>query len=161
MQTVEKDVPCIYYYTRKRGNHFYQYFMQFYIILMHKFVVSRSFKIRFCSDLSDYRRFELLTLRTIDPSDYWTFRLMSWHAFLHSASWVKMRGDCSFCWYWWNCWPSLFKLSIHKFLFCIFHTSIMFMSSPNIRPYKITVPQICATISIQPYLPLILNISSL
>ena len=23
---------------------------------------------------------------------------------------------CSFCWYWWNCWPSLFKLSFHKTL---------------------------------------------
>jgi hypothetical protein len=21
-----------------------------------------------------------------------------------------MRGDCSFCWYWWNCWPSLLQL---------------------------------------------------
>jgi hypothetical protein len=27
-----------------------------------------------------------------------------------------VRGDCSFCWYWWNCWPSLFCLS---FLFII------------------------------------------
>jgi hypothetical protein len=25
------------------------------------------------------------------------------------VQWVKMRGDCSFCWYWWNCWLSLFK----------------------------------------------------
>jgi hypothetical protein len=25
-----------------------------------------------------------------------------------------MWGDCSFCWYWWNCWPSLFKLSFHN-----------------------------------------------
>ena len=58
----------MYYYTRKRGNHFYQCFVQFYIILIHKFVVSRSFKIRFCSDL-----FGLSTLRTIDPSDCWPF----------------------------------------------------------------------------------------
>jgi hypothetical protein len=43
---------------------FYQCFMQFYIILIHKFVVSRSFKIRFCLDISDYRPFGLLTLRT-------------------------------------------------------------------------------------------------
>jgi len=20
---------------------------------------------------------------------------------------LNMRGDCSFCWYWWDCWPSL------------------------------------------------------
>jgi len=23
---------------------------------------------------------------------------------------VKMRGECLFCWYLWNFWPSLFKL---------------------------------------------------
>jgi len=28
--------------------------------------------------------------------------------------WVEVRGDCSFYWYWWNCWPSLFKLSFHN-----------------------------------------------
>ena len=22
------------------------------------------------------------------------------------VQWVKVRGNCSFCWYWWNCWPS-------------------------------------------------------
>ena len=26
----------------------------------------------------------------------------------------SMNIACSFCWYWWNCWPLLFKLSIHK-----------------------------------------------
>ena len=26
----------------------------------------------------------------------------------------QVRGDCLFCWYWWNCWPSLFKLSFHN-----------------------------------------------
>jgi len=29
---------------------------------------------------------------------------------------VEIRDDCSFCWCWWNCWPSLFKLSFHKVL---------------------------------------------
>ena len=28
------------------------------------------------------------------------------------VQWVKLRG--SFCWYWWNYWPSLFKLSLHN-----------------------------------------------
>jgi hypothetical protein len=28
--------------------------------------------------------------------------------------WVKVRGGCCFCWYWWNCWPSLFKLLFHQ-----------------------------------------------
>jgi hypothetical protein len=27
--------------------------------------------------------------------------------------WFEVRGDSSFCWYWWNCWPLLFKLSFH------------------------------------------------
>jgi hypothetical protein len=27
---------------------------------------------------------------------------------------VKVRGDCSFYWYRWNCWLSLFKRSFHK-----------------------------------------------
>jgi hypothetical protein len=39
-------------------------------------------------------------------------RHMSW-SFLCSVSTVKMRGDCSFCWYWWNWWPSLLKISFH------------------------------------------------
>jgi hypothetical protein len=30
--------------------------------------------------------------------------------------WFVMRDDWSFYWYWWNCWPSLFKLSLHKLL---------------------------------------------
>jgi hypothetical protein len=29
---------------------------------------------------------------------------------------VKMRGNCSFCWYWCNYWPSVFILSFHKYL---------------------------------------------
>ena len=36
--------------------------------------------------------------------------------FLCSGSSVKMRGDCSFCWYWWNWWTSLLKLSFHNIL---------------------------------------------
>ena len=31
--------------------------------------------------------------------------------FLVCFQWVKMRGDCLLCWYWWNWWPLLFKLS--------------------------------------------------
>jgi len=34
---------------------------------------------------------------------------------LFCAKWVELGGDCLFCWYWWNCWPSLFKLSFHNF----------------------------------------------
>jgi hypothetical protein len=39
-------------------------------------------------------------------------RLMSFSSFC--VQWVKVKGDCSLCWYWWNCWPSLFKLTFHN-----------------------------------------------
>jgi hypothetical protein len=29
------------------------------------------------------------------------------------VKWIEARGDCSSCWYWLNCWPSLFKLPFH------------------------------------------------
>jgi hypothetical protein len=40
--------------------------------------------------------------------------------FLCSVTSVKMRGDSSFCWYmyWWNWWPSLFKLYFHNHNHC-------------------------------------------
>jgi len=25
---------------------------------------------------------------------------------LMAPQWFEVWGDCSFCWYWWNCWPS-------------------------------------------------------
>ena len=37
---------------------------------------------------------------------------VSWSFVL--VQWVKVRNDRSFCWYWWNCWPSLFILSFHS-----------------------------------------------
>jgi hypothetical protein len=30
---------------------------------------------------------------------------------LFCVQWVTVRADCLFCWYWWNCLSSLFKLS--------------------------------------------------
>jgi hypothetical protein len=33
---------------------------------------------------------------------------------LFCVQWVKVRGDCSFCWYWWSCWLSLNKLYFHQ-----------------------------------------------
>jgi hypothetical protein len=26
--------------------------------------------------------------------------------------WVKVRSDCLFCWYWWNCWPSFHNTNV-------------------------------------------------
>jgi hypothetical protein len=31
------------------------------------------------------------------------------------VQWIKMRGDCSFYWYQWNWWPSLFKRFFPKY----------------------------------------------
>jgi hypothetical protein len=36
---------------------------------------------------------------------------MSWS---FCVQWVGVKDDCLFCWYWWNCWPSLFKLYFYK-----------------------------------------------
>jgi hypothetical protein len=37
---------------------------------------------------------------------------------------VEASGDFSFCWYWWNCLPSLFKLSFHNNVSALFSKSI-------------------------------------
>ena len=44
--------------------------------------------------------------------------------FLCSVSSVKIRGDWLFCWYWWNSWQLLFKLSFHIKKVAIFVISI-------------------------------------
>ena len=31
------------------------------------------------------------------------------------VQWFEVIVDCLFCWYWWNSWQSLFKLSFHNF----------------------------------------------
>ena len=40
------------------------------------------------------------------------------------VQWFEVRGESSFCCYWWNCWPSLIKLSFHNAInfgtFCSF-----------------------------------------
>jgi hypothetical protein len=38
--------------------------------------------------------------------------IQSWCSFC--IQWLHTRDGCSFCWYWRNCWPSLFKLSFHN-----------------------------------------------
>ena len=34
--------------------------------------------------------------------------------FLYAVSSVTIRGDCLFCWYWWNCWQLPIKLSFDQ-----------------------------------------------
>ena len=43
---------------------------------------------------------------------------MSWSIFVFNG--LSLWGGCSFCWYWWNCWPSPFKLSFYNRCTCIF-----------------------------------------
>ena len=45
------------------------------------------------------------------------------HMLSFFVHWVKMRGDCSFCWYWWNWLPSLFNFSVHN------HGSMILLNS--------------------------------
>jgi len=33
---------------------------------------------------------------------------------LFYIQWFEVRGDCLICWYLWNCWRSLFKLSFYN-----------------------------------------------
>jgi hypothetical protein len=35
---------------------------------------------------------------------------------LFLCSMIRGKDGCLFLWYWWNCWPSLFKLFFHKSL---------------------------------------------
>ena len=50
------------------------------------------------------------------------------------VQWVKVRGDCSFCWYWWICWPSLFNLSFHNTtLFYTSSVSLELLISSQVR----------------------------
>jgi hypothetical protein len=45
------------------------------------------------------------------------FPYFIWHGhFFLCVQRVKARGDCSLCWYWWNCWPLLFRLSFYNHL---------------------------------------------
>jgi hypothetical protein len=61
--------------------------------------------------------------------------------FFSSVSSVKMRGDCSFCWYWWNRWPSLFKLSFHKqFACCSQQTPTIFYMHLILRVFVLLTP---------------------
>jgi hypothetical protein len=53
---------------------------------------------------------------------HWDHHSMSWSErwfllilveLLTITQWVEVRGD--FCWYWWNCWPSLNELRCHQY----------------------------------------------
>ena len=52
---------------------------------------------------------------------YW----WNWWPSLFKLSFHKCTGMHSFCWYWWNCWPSLLILSYHNLIVNIFTNLII------------------------------------
>ena len=54
-----------------------------------------------------YKRFVMFVLYNwkLSPKN------VSYVISLFCVQWATVRADCSFCWYWWNCLSSLFKLS--------------------------------------------------
>jgi hypothetical protein len=47
----------------------------------------------------------------------------------------KVRGDCSFCGYWWNSWPSMYKHFFHEFTKITLKTyDITWCTSISFRP---------------------------
>jgi hypothetical protein len=58
-------------------------------------------------------RFNPDTLLRLPEARTWIYNVIC-RCPLFYFLYVKVKGDCLFCWYWWNCWPSLFKLSFHN-----------------------------------------------
>ena len=79
------------------------------------------------------------------------------HMLSFFVDWVKIRGECSSCWYWWNWLPSLFKLSVHNHGSMILliswpwpHDYIHFLIfMHNGSPYLVYLRIICDTMSSQ------------
>jgi hypothetical protein len=47
------------------------------------------------------------------------FQASTWISTLHVLVFIvvsdfEVKGDCLFCWYWWNCWPSWHTSSLHN-----------------------------------------------
>jgi len=58
--------------------------------------------------------FNPATFSCLSKSSIW-FSNVIYHGLCY-AQLVEVRGHCLFCWYWWYCWPSQFKLSLHNLL---------------------------------------------
>ena len=59
-------------------------------------------------------QFNLATCLCLYQARTWISNVICHGLFLWSVSSVKMRGGCSFCWYWWNWIPPLFTLSFYN-----------------------------------------------
>ena len=70
----------------------------------------------YCSWKSNYRRYKvripltgiMLSHSITCPKPWPRFPVPCVDAFFVKR--LEVKGGYSFCWYWWNCWPSLFKL---------------------------------------------------
>jgi len=59
-------------------------------------------------------RFKLATFLCLSHVRAWIFHaIFSW-SLCCGLLCVEWFEACSFCWYWWNCWQSMFKLSFHN-----------------------------------------------
>ena len=73
------------------------------------------------------------------------------------TQWVKVSGDCLFCWYCGNCWPSLFKLSFHFllrstglldiFIRYIYYWNLQFLNNVIINKTKFLLPREFVTLA--------------
>jgi len=61
-------------------------------------------------DLID--RFNPTTLLYLSQAKIWISICICQDIFVFND--IEAKGSCSHCWYWWNCWPALFKLSFHN-----------------------------------------------
>jgi hypothetical protein len=71
---------------------------------------------------------------------------------LFYGQWIEVRGGCSFCWYWWNYWLSLFKLSFHKSTWTL--QKIMLngiICSINILDFQLLVQSVSITTNVEVY----------
>jgi hypothetical protein len=48
--------------------------------------------------------------------------------FVICVQYVEMGGDCLFCWYWCNCWPSTFDISYHNIRSCCKYMILLIFS---------------------------------
>ena len=111
-------------------------------VFNHLFIYVLQLEIKFSrgKGWDTINRFNPATFLCLSYIRTWISNIMSL-SFLCSVSSVKMRGDCLFCWHWWNRWPLLFKLTSHNeqhFLICVVWLAIKL----NISIWDITIANI-------------------
>ena len=70
-----------------------------------------------------------------------TARTWIFNAICHDIFCVQLfesKGDCFFCWYWCNCWPSLFKLSFIMYIQMIHVFLLLLPNTDHLQPVHYT-----------------------